>query len=140
MALRSRFVVLGLSVRLLAGAAAAPQDPEPRYDPATVVSIRMVVAEVKEVPKGDPLGGVHLLARPESARAGSEPVDVYLAPADFMKQVDITFQPRDRIDVTGSKVKAGGAPVILAREVRRNTSTLYIRDEKGEPVWKLLLK
>lgn len=139
MALRSRFAVLALSVPLLA-AAGTPQEQEPRYEPATVVSTRMVVAEVKDVPKGSPLAGVHLLARPESARADSEPVDVYLAPADFMKQMDLTFHPHDRIDVTGSKVKLGAAPVILAREVRRDTSTIYIRDEKGEPVWKLLLK
>jgi hypothetical protein len=35
-------------------------------------------------------------------------------------------------------VKVGGATVILTREIRRGGSALYLRDEKGEPVWKAL--
>ncbi len=111
---------------------------EPRYDPATVVTIRMVVAEVREVPKGNPLAGIHLMARPESARNDSEPFDIYLAPADFMKGLDLTFHPHDRLDVVGSKLKQGNSTLILAREIRENGSVLYIRDEKGEPVWTAL--
>jgi hypothetical protein len=110
---------------------------EPRYDTATVVTVRMLVAEIRETPKGSPLAGIHLMARPESARADSEPWDVYLGPTEFMKDMDLVFQPHDRLDVIGSKIKVGGATVILTREIRRNESTLYLRDEKGEPVWKV---
>jgi hypothetical protein len=111
---------------------------EPRYDTATVVTVRMLVAEIRETPKGSPLAGIHLMARPESARADSEPWDVYLGPTDFMKDMDLVFQPHDRLDVVGSKIKVGAATVILAREIRRSGSALYLRDEKGEPVWKAL--
>ncbi len=109
---------------------------EPRYDTSTVVTVRMLVAEIRETPKGSPLAGIHLMARPESARADSEPWDVYLGPTDFMKDMDLVFQPHDRLDVIGSKIKVGAATVILAREIRRSGSALYLRDEKGEPVWK----
>jgi len=111
---------------------------EPRYDTATVVSVRMLVAEIRETPKGSPLAGIHLMARPESARTDSEPWDVYLGPTEFLKDMDLVFHPHDRLDVFGSKVKVGGATVILTREIRRGGSALYLRDEKGEPVWKAL--
>ena len=80
------------------------------------------------------------LARTEAARTDSELLDIYAGPADFIKQMEMTFREHDRVDVIGSRVKMGASQVILARELRRGTSTLYIRDQKGEPIWKLLLK
>jgi hypothetical protein len=140
MGLPARSAALLMSVVAVLWAGNPPADTEPRYDSATVVNIRMVVAEVREVPKGSPLAGIHLLARPESARVDSEPWDVYIGPVDFLRELDLAFHPRDKVDVAGSKSKVGSTTVILTKEIRQNGSTLYIRDEKGEPLWKTPLK
>lgn len=144
MGFRTRCAILALPA--LAAALAASGSPsgepqqEPRYDGASVVDVDMIVVEVREVAKGNPLAGVHLLARPDTTRGEPEPVDVYIAPAAFLKMMEFSFRPRDRLEVKGSKVKMGSAYVILASEVRRGDSTVYIRDRGGEPVWKALLK
>lgn len=139
----ARCAILALpALAALAADGRPPAEPqqEPRYDGASVVDVDMVVVEVREIAKGNPLAGVHLMARPETARSESEPVDVYIAPAAFLKMMEFTFHAHDRLEVKGSKVKMGAVPVILASEVRRGESTVYIRDHNGEPVWKALLK
>jgi hypothetical protein len=122
------------------GSKSSTTDQEPRYDPATVVDLNVIVVEVREVAKGNPMAGVHLMSRPESARGDSESLDVYIGPTEFLKQMDLVFHARDKLEVVGSKVKVSGATIILSREVRRDYSTLYIRDSKGEPIWKAMLK
>lgn len=108
---------------------------EPRYDTATNVDLMVVVAEVKDVAVGNPLSGMHLIVRPESAKANSETTDVYLAPDDYLKDFGCKFAKGDRIQVKGSKVKFNGGPAVLAREVRLEATTVYLRDEHGVPYW-----
>jgi len=144
MGFRTRCTILAvpaLAVALAAGGnKPSEQQQEPRYDGATVVDQNFVVVEVREVPKGSPLAGIHVMARPESSHSDSDAVDVYVCPVAFLKFMEFTFRQRDRIEVTGSKVKFGNTTVILSREVRRDDSTLYIRDRNGEPLWKAVLK
>jgi len=108
---------------------------EPRYDASTNIDVMMVVADVKDVPSGNPLSGMHLIVRPESAKGNSETTDVYLAPDDYLKDFGCHFTKGDRIQVKGSKVKYNGGPVVLAREVRLEATTVYLRDEHGVPYW-----
>lgn len=133
------FAVPALGIALAAADKSSDVPAEPRYDPTTVVNIAVVVVESRDVAKGNPLAGTHLLVKLESGKNDSEPLDVYLAPSDFIKQFNLVFRAGDRIEVTGSKGKLGAAPVILAREVRRSDTTLYIRDQKGDPIWKYLM-
>ena len=143
MRFRTRCALLAIPALSIAFAAAGnkPSDApaEPRYDTATVVDVSMVVVETREVAKGNPFAGTHLMVRPESSRQDSEAQDVYLAPSEFIKQFNLTFHAGDRIEVIGSKVKMGTTQMILARELRRSDTTLIIRDQKGDPVWKYLL-
>jgi len=83
---------------------------------------------------------MHLMARLETARSDSDTLDIYLGPTEFIKDFDFPFRPGTRLEVVGSKVRLGNASVVLAREVRHNNDTLYIRDSKGEPLWKELVK
>ena len=140
MGFRARCTIPVLAVLALSAADKSAVTEDPHYDSATVITLRMVVVEVREVAKGNPLAGVHLMTRDESSRAEAATMDVYLAPAAFLKDMEVAFQPRDRIDVAGSKVKVGNATVILAREVRHDTATLYLRDQRGEAIWKMLAK
>ena len=143
MRLRTRCALLLVPALGIALAAAgnkpSEQPAEPRYDTATTVDVSMIVVETREVAKGSPLAGTHLMVRPESARPDTEAQDVYLAPTEFIKMFNLTFHSGDRIEVIGSKVKLGTVPVILAREVRRSDTTLAIRDTRGDPVWKYML-
>jgi hypothetical protein len=88
------------------------------------------VAEIKLPPKGNEKDVVHLLMK-----NGEEIVDLYFCPKSFMDDMGVSFSKGDELAFTGSKVKYGGADLILAREVVRGTETLVLRDEKGNPVW-----
>ena len=111
------------------------QVSDPRWDPATAVDMNVVVAEYREVARGNPLSGAHLLVRLESAKENAETIDVYLGPAAFLKDFEVTFVRGDRVEILGSRVKYAGATVILARQVRRDSTTLYLRDDHGLPYW-----
>ena len=84
-----------LAPRAASGAQTSPADP--RYDPGTTVAFDGLVTETREVPKGNPMRGLHL-----TVDTGKESIDVYLAPAEYMKLFNFTFAKGDRIEVTGS--------------------------------------
>jgi hypothetical protein len=107
-----------------------------RYDATSAIDVILVIADIRQVPAGSPLPGAHLLMRPESAKANSETTDVYLAPDDYLKDFNCQFAKGDRLQVKGSKIKFRGASVVLAREVRRGSTTIYLRDDQGSPYWK----
>jgi hypothetical protein len=105
-------------------------EPEPRFDPATVIDIMGAVVSVREVPRGSPLSGIHLLVSTEN-----EEIDAYLGPADFLKEFEITFSRGDSVQIVGSKVTFEGGRTILVREVRKGEVFLYLRDHAGHPNW-----
>ena len=41
----------------------------------------------------------------------------------------------DAIEVKGSRGKMDGSDAILAREIKKGSQTLKLRDEKGIPLW-----
>jgi hypothetical protein len=88
------------------------------------------------VPEGSALNGMHLVVRPESSKANAETTDVYLAPDDYLKDFNCHFTKGDRLQVKGSKIKFNGSQVVLAREVRLESTTVYLRDDHGVPYWK----
>lgn len=106
-------------------------DADPRYDVTTVIDVDATVMDTRVMPRDNILSGVHLTVKIES-----ETIDVYLGPVDFLKEFDITFAKGDKIELIGSKVKCDGARIVLARQVRRDETTLYLRDAKGKPHWK----
>jgi hypothetical protein len=109
---------------------------EPRYESSSNIDAMMIVSDVKEVPPGSALSGMHLLMRPESSKPNAETTDVYLAPDDYLKDFGCHFGKGDRLQVKGSKVKFNGSQIVLAREVRMESTTVYLRDEHGVPYWK----
>lgn len=109
---------------------------EPHYDTATNVDVMVVIVEVKDVAVGNPLSGMHLIVRPEMSKTNAETTDVYLAPDDYLKDFGCHFVKGDRVQIKGSKVKFNGGPAVLAREVRLEATTVYLRDDQGVPYWK----
>lgn len=108
----------------------------PQYDPSTVMDFAATVLEVREVPKDNPLSGVNLLVKMDSDAT----IGIYLAPADFFRSFEIAFRKGDMIHVIGSRVKFAGENILLAREVRRDSATIYLRDRNGQPYWLLMGK
>jgi hypothetical protein len=117
-----------LSVLLLA-AVSAGQAP-PKYDPATEVKFKGTVEELRLPPKGNEKDVAHL-----TIKAGADTFDLYLCPKAFMDDMGVSFAKGDELAFTGSKVKQGGAEMILAREVVKGSDTVVLRDDKGNPVW-----
>ena len=109
----------------------AKTDPEPVYDPATVVDVKVTVIGIREAPMTEPLDGLHL-----TVKTDTEAFDIYVGPTDFVKIFGITFAKGDKVQVVGSKVKFDGVDLVLARQVSRRETTFILRDKNGEPFWK----
>jgi hypothetical protein len=129
-------VVLGLVFAPLLGAAEnLSVKAAPVYDPATVVDVSGVVTEVRNVPKGSPIEGINL-----TVKTKDETINIYVAPAEFVKLCDITFARNDEVRVIGSKVESEGEGLILSREIQMGQTTLIVRDKDGIPLWTYLLR
>jgi hypothetical protein len=117
---------LALACSVLFGAETAP----PKYDLHTEAKMKGTVEEVQLPAKGNEKAVVHLLMK-----NGEDIVDLYFCPKSFMDDMGVSFSKGDELAFTGSKVKYGGADLVLAREVVKGSDTLVLRDDKGTPVW-----
>lgn len=68
-------------------------------------------------------------------KSGTDTLDVYLCPQQFIKDMGIELKTGDTVEIKGSTVLDNGKSVILAREVTKGTDTYVLRDDKGVPVW-----
>jgi hypothetical protein len=102
----------------------------PKYDTATEGKFKGIVEEVKLVP---PSGGKPLAYL--TMKNGPDAVEVFLCPKKFLDDMGIAFKANEEIEVTGSKVKQGGADLTLAREVLKGGETLTLRFKDGKPAW-----
>jgi hypothetical protein len=107
---------------------AAAQAPQAvKYTKSSEVKIKGVVTEVKTASDGV----VHLTFKSDKGE-----IDVFVAPARFLTEMEITFAKDDALEILGSQVTtADGAPMLLAREVTRAGDTMLMRDDAGKPVW-----
>ncbi|MGA9043068.1 MAG: hypothetical protein WB421_21240 [Terriglobales bacterium] len=122
-------VLTSLFVTLMVAQKAQPTN-HPAYDLHTETKMKVTVDEVKLPAKGSEKEVVHL-----TVKNGTDTLDVYLCPKSFLDDMGASFDKGDEITLTGSKVKADGADLILAREVVKGNDTLVLRDDKGNPVW-----
>ena len=101
------------------------------YDPKTVETIRgeVVSVDVIRPEKGMSLG-VHLMVKTEK-----ETISVHLGPAWYIKRQDIKIGPKDKVEITGSRITLDGKPTIIAAEVKKGDEILRLRDENGYPAW-----
>jgi hypothetical protein len=101
------------------------------YDPATETTVKGTVEEVKQIPgQRGGASGTHLIVKTDK-----ETLEVHLGPTAFLEKEKFTFAKGDQIQVTGSKVKIGGADALLAREVKKGDKALTLRNAQGIPVW-----
>jgi len=100
----------------------------PKYDVKNEVKIKGVIEEIRQV--SGPLEGTNLVVKTES-----KTVLVHVAPADFLKEIDTTFNKGEQVEVVGCKAPDTTEEEILAREITVGQNTTTLRDEKGVPVW-----
>jgi len=101
------------------------------YDPKTVETISGEVVSVDKItPMKGMYYGVHLMVKTEKAT-----ISVHLGPGWYIENQDVKIEPKDKIEIRGSRVTFEGKPAIIAAEVKKGDDSLKLRDENGFPAW-----
>jgi hypothetical protein len=101
------------------------------YNSKSMETISGIVTAIQRfIPGRGMSAGIHLLVR-----SGVEVIDVHLGPEWFIENQDIGIQPKDQIEIKGSRVTFRGQPVIIAEEILKGEDVLKLRDENGFPAW-----
>ncbi len=128
-------VFLAASIGLPAYAEDPPaKDPSIHrfYNPETVETLTGEVTRVAKVAYKRRRGyGVQLMLKTDK-----ELVLVRLGPGWYVERQKVRLDPRDTVEVKGSRLTLGGKPTIVAAEVRKGEKVLRLRDDKGAPLWR----
>lgn len=101
------------------------------YDAKTVETISGEVIAMEYIDPGKGASkGMHMTLKTEK-----ETVSVHLGPAWFIENQDMKIEPKDKVEIKGSRVKYEGKPAIIAAEVNKDDSVLKLREKNGAPVW-----
>lgn len=114
-------IVLSMFLALNAQTSATP-----KYNKSGEVKVKGVVDEIKTATDGI----VHLTLKTDKG-----PLDVFVAPEKFLKEMEITFAKGDALEVLGSPAAVNDVSLFLAREVTRSGDVMMMRDDGGKPVW-----
>ena len=101
------------------------------YNPATVETLSGTVESVNKVkpPRGRSYG-IHLMLKTDK-----ETIPVHLGPAWYINKLEPKIEKGDQVEVKGSRVTLAGKPAIIAAEIKKDGSTIKLRDDNGVPVW-----
>lgn len=105
---------------------------EAPYNPGTEITLRGTVQEVTHRMQ-DIVTVTHLvIVTPDHATTV-----VHLGPSSWLARQAMSFTPGDAIEVIGSRVKYGGAEVVVARQIRKGGHTWTLREMDGTSKWSL---
>ena len=96
------------------------------YNAATEVTLAGTVEAVHTYGQG----GTHV-----TLKTGQGELNVALGPSTFLAEKHFSVAKGDHLEVTGSKVTAGGSELVLARLVKKGDEALTLRDPGGIPQW-----
>ena len=101
------------------------------YDSKTVETITGEVVGIEKItPMKGMSHGVHVLLK-----TAKETISIHLGPDWYIGNQDIKIEPKDKLEVKGSRITLQGKPAIIASEIRKGNDVLKLRDENGFPVW-----
>lgn len=101
------------------------------YDPKTVESVSGEVIVVDKItPRKGMFYGVHLMLKTDK-----ETISIHLGPGWYIENQDIKIEPKDKIEVKGSRIAFEGKPAIVVSEIKKGNELLKLRDENGFPIW-----
>jgi hypothetical protein len=106
-------------------------DYNKQYDPSTVETIKGEIVSIERItPMKGMWFGVQLVVK-----NWKEEIAIQLGPAWFIENQELVLEPREKVEIRGSRVTFNGSPTIIASEVKKGDSILKLRDEKGMPYW-----
>lgn len=101
------------------------------FDPKAMETFTGEIVSVdKSVPSRHMSYGVHAMVK---TNAGT--VSVHLGPDWYMEQQRVKLAPKDKVEVTGSRITFDGKPAIVATQVVKGRDVLTLRDANGVPAW-----
>jgi hypothetical protein len=101
------------------------------YDAKTVETVSGEVVKVDRItPMRGMSAGVHLVVKTDKGD-----VSVHLGPQWYLENQDVKIEPKDKVEIKGSRVTVQGQPAIIAAEVKKGDEVLKLRDEAGIPMW-----
>ena len=99
------------------------------YDPKAVETVTGEVVKVDRItPMRGMSGGVHLVVKTDKGD-----VSVHLGPQWYLENQDVKIEPKDKVEIKGSRVTMQGQPVLIAAEVKKGDEVLKLRDDAGDP-------
>ncbi len=110
-----------------------PRSPYARmYDPQTIESITGEVVSVGKIthPMKGMSYGVHLVVKTDK-----ETIPVHLGPGWYIENQEVKIEPKDMVEVKGSRITFEGKPALIAIEVKKGDEVLTLRNTDGFPVW-----
>jgi len=100
------------------------------YDTTKVVTVSGEVTSVDSVARAwGNNAGTHMVIQTDS---GS--LTVYAGPSWFLKD-KISFAKGDKIEVTGARTDDDGKPGIVAKEIKKGSAKIVLRNDDGTPLW-----
>jgi hypothetical protein len=101
------------------------------YNLKTIVTISGEVVSVDKItPINGMYYGIHM-----TVKTDKETISVHMGPGWFIENQDIKIEPKDKVEVKGSRITFEGKPAIIASDIKKGEETLKLRDEYGFPVW-----
>ena len=100
------------------------------YDPKTVETVSGEVVSVDKITDRGMDSGASL-----TLKTAKETILVYLGPGWFLEKQDLTFAPKDQVEITGSQTTFQKKPAIIAAQVKKGEKSLKLRDPAGIPAW-----
>jgi hypothetical protein len=101
------------------------------YDSKAVETISGEVTNVDRImPNKGMAAGVRM-----TVKTDEESISVHLGPSWYLENQDVKIEPKNRVEVKGARITFGGAPAIIAAEVKEGDEMLKLRDDSGFPVW-----
>jgi hypothetical protein len=101
------------------------------YDPKTVETVTGDVVKVDRItPMRGMSSGVHLVVKTDKGD-----VSVHLGPQWYLENQDVKIEPKDKVEIKGSRVTLQGQPALIAAEVKKVDGVLKLRDDAGVPMW-----
>jgi hypothetical protein len=109
-----------------------PESPYSKmYNPKTVETVTGEVTSVSRItPEKGMSAGIHM-----NVKTDKETISVHLGPSWYLENQDLKIEPKDTVEVKGSRVTFEGKPAIIAAAVRKGNEVLTLRDDAGFPVW-----
>lgn len=102
------------------------------WDARTVETVKGEMVAVEEyVPgRGGTAYGLRL-----TIRTDKETIPVVLGPVSYVREQHFKFEPKDTLEVRGSRMSVDGQSILIAAEVTKEGKSLKLRSETSTPLW-----